>query len=363
MHLLVLTPLFPPSVGGASEDFRLLSEEWNSANVTAKVTILTERCPGTLRWERRGKSIVHRVLPPRDTDPNRNPAFRIARSLLTYFMLPFLVAHYLREPGSRVVLVHGRYCKRPFLAVLKSLGIKTVAFVSDLFTSPSQLLDCDAVICNSEKVYKHISTKLPLRPRVYHVPLPFTPLRPSESGLRPIGAPYFLFVGNISQDKGVDVLVEAFDKFVAWHPDYHLLLVGPTRDPWLNRSKAGVSFMGERSRSFVADLMQRAEAVVLPSRSESLPRVCLEAIALGTKVICPPGIPELQRVIPQWTLDAVTVEEVVNKMEQTLTDNWDARFNFDKHHPKLVSERILEVCTEICGKGQIPELAGEVELD
>jgi glycosyltransferase involved in cell wall biosynthesis len=350
LRIIVVTPLFPPAVGGASEDFRLLTEAWETAGLIEGVVVLTERFKGSPRREQNKKIVVRRVLPPRDTRPRLHVADRALRSATTYLYLLVSIAWELRRRRSQVVLLHCRYGKRGFLKVLKFLGAKVVVCLSDLFTSPAGLADCDAVVCNSENVYKRALSQLPASCLVSFVPLPFEIPRshPNQGSAAKAPVPYFLFVGNISRPKGVDALLEAFALFRRDRPNYHLILAGPISDPsLLSAATEGVTFLGEVDRKAATALMERAEAVVLPSRSEALPRVCLEAIALGAKVICPPCVPELWRWCPDWVLGAVTAQGILEKLEQTLNPSFSPRFDFEKHDPKLAGQRILEVCAAI----------------
>ena len=108
-----------------------------------------------------------------------------------------------------------------------------------------------------------------------------------------------------------------------------------------------MTFLGEVDHEAALSLIERAEALVLPSRSEGLPRVCLEAIALGTKVICPPGVPELQRACPDWIVPAVTVQDVLDKLGQAVRLPFRSSYDIESHDPRLVGRRILEICAGV----------------
>ena len=56
--------------------------------------------------------------------------------------------------------------------------------------------------------------------------------------------------------------------------------------------------------------------MVLPSRSEGLPTVVLEAVALGSKVICPPGIPEFDEHMPHFVLSEVSADAIANALDE-----------------------------------------------
>ena len=349
-RLIVVTSLFPPAVGGAAEDFRLLTEEWRRAEAVERIVILTERYPGSPAREQRDNIVVRRVLPPRDTRPALKTPNRLIRSVLTYSYLVMAIAWELHRSPSQVVLVHGRYGRKSFLRILRLMGAKTVVFLSDRFTPPERLADCHAVICNANNVYQEALRQLGSGGGVFYVPLPFVPPLAGErqsSGVR-AAEPFFLFAGNVSLQKGVDVLLKAFASFHKEHPQYHLLLAGPVCDPSvLNHAGPGVTVLGAVDRKTTTELMMRAEAVVLPSRSEALPRVCLEAIALGRKVICPPGVSELRQWCPEWTLPAVSPKEVYQKLTQTLSPCFIPSFDFRKHDPKLAGEQILRICAAV----------------
>lgn len=108
-----------------------------------------------------------------------------------------------------------------------------------------------------------------------------------------------LFVGRITRDKGVPVLLDAFRSVreSAAHP-VRLLLVGPVADDILSLvdpAPAGVDVLGPRSD--VPRLLVAADAFVLPSLREGLPLSLLEAMAVGLPVVASSvgDIPEVVR--------------------------------------------------------------------
>jgi glycosyltransferase involved in cell wall biosynthesis len=116
---------------------------------------------------------------------------------------------------------------------------------------------------------------------------------------RPADAPFrVLFVGFLRPEKGIDVLMEALELFLARHQHAELAIAGAT--PVLDR---GVSTeLAQRFRSleaagkvvFLGELnygpalfgaFADADVLVVPSRSEGTPRVLVEARAFGCPVI------------------------------------------------------------------------------
>lgn len=111
-----------------------------------------------------------------------------------------------------------------------------------------------------------------------------------------------LFAGNLIERKGVDVLVAAFARLHADGTCSRLVLAGagPLRQLLgVQATALGVSdvvqFAGPVDAGSLAHLMAAADVFVLPSRSEPLGVVLLEAMACGTPVVASRvgGIPEI----------------------------------------------------------------------
>ena len=111
-----------------------------------------------------------------------------------------------------------------------------------------------------------------------------------------------LFVGRLAAMKGVPVLLEAFARLRAHHPDVTLTLIGDGEDRRRIEAiarKLGleghVVFAGYRSQAEVAEEMAATDLFVLPSFAEGVPVVLMEALASGVPVVTTriAGIPEL----------------------------------------------------------------------
>jgi glycosyltransferase involved in cell wall biosynthesis len=117
--------------------------------------------------------------------------------------------------------------------------------------------------------------------------------------------PVILFAGVLTPLKGIHHLLHAFAKVAQEFPEVRLEIVGrdenseyaeELRQKVLRLGLNGrVSFVGEVSQAELADRMRRACVFVLPSLSEGLGRVVVEAMATGTPVIGSHvgGIPEM----------------------------------------------------------------------
>lgn len=102
----------------------------------------------------------------------------------------------------------------------------------------------------------------------------------------------FLSVGNLIPLKGFDILIKAFHKAFANEKDVFLHIAGdgPERDNLQNIiNQYGidnkVKLLGQKTRPELYDLMKKASAFVLASRSETFGLVYIEAMLSGLPVI------------------------------------------------------------------------------
>jgi glycosyltransferase involved in cell wall biosynthesis len=103
---------------------------------------------------------------------------------------------------------------------------------------------------------------------------------------------YVLFVGRLSEEKGVADLIEAYCR----HPQLLPLKIagdGPLQDALVEKvKKAGlettITFLGRQASATVRQLMQQAQALVFPSIwYEGFPLTIAEAFSCGLPVIVP----------------------------------------------------------------------------
>ena len=114
---------------------------------------------------------------------------------------------------------------------------------------------------------------------------------------------HFLYVGNLAPVKGVDDLIRAFAGVLSRHPDVRLRLVGAGGERRALESlatdlgcSASLDWLGAKSHRDIANLMRVAHCLCLPSRSEGMPNVILEALATGTPVVAS-DVGEVSRLI------------------------------------------------------------------
>lgn len=148
----------------------------------------------------------------------------------------------------------------------------------------------------------------------------------------PIRFTKLLFIGSLEQKyKGLDILLKALSKVCITNPSVTLTVVGDGRYRKDMEGLAqqlglngGIEFLGELpSGAPIRDELDRSTLLVLPSRTEGLPRVILEAMSRGVPCIASNvgGIPELldeEDMVPANDVSSLAekIKEVVSNPER-----------------------------------------------
>jgi peptidoglycan/xylan/chitin deacetylase (PgdA/CDA1 family) len=146
------------------------------------------------------------------------------------------------------------------------------------------------------------------------------------------GTPRFLSVARQSEEKGIDILLEALPAVLEEFPEAVLTLagIGPALDD--NKRLAAslgvaehVSFMGLTANP--APYFRDADVVVLPSRREGLPVVALEAFALARPVVATSVGGTIEAVIDGetgWIVPPEDPQRLARALIEAVTDRDEA---------------------------------------
>jgi glycosyltransferase involved in cell wall biosynthesis len=139
-----------------------------------------------------------------------------------------------------------------------------------------------------------------------------------------------VYVGGLVESKGISDLAAACEPLLSRHEDFHLACVGdgPSRSALekllarISRSNA-VILPGQVAPEEVPHCLQGADFLVLPSHSEGMPQVVLEAMDCGLPVVATRvgGVPEA--VIDGRTgllVEARDVEQLRSAIERMIVD-------------------------------------------
>ena len=176
MRPMIITPLYPPAVGGAATYFGDIVPQLIQRDEIEQLTVLTEDMPGQPREWSEGKLRLLRYLPCRVSLPQRRWLGHAVIYLLTQvwfaIRLPRLVQHH------RVDLIHfhTRYRGRLLYTVLRRSRVPVIADLRDKMADPARLLDvADRLLCCGEGVKRFaVGGGFPAE-RTILISIPFTP--------------------------------------------------------------------------------------------------------------------------------------------------------------------------------------------
>ncbi|QXJ27002.1 glycosyltransferase [Actinomadura graeca] len=145
--------------------------------------------------------------------------------------------------------------------------------------------DADAWARDGMTNVDHIPNALPVEPAVHPT----------------LDLPVVACVGRLSYEKGVDLLLEAWERAVAGRAGWRLHVYGdgPEREALRARAEAAGVAGSVEFRGVIADVEEalvEASVFALPSRDEGLPMSVMEAMAYGLPSVafdCAPGVRSL----------------------------------------------------------------------
>jgi glycosyltransferase involved in cell wall biosynthesis len=163
---------------------------------------------------------------------------------------------------------------------------------------------------------------------------------------------HLLFVGRFDRQKGLDILLEAFERARQHRQDLRLHIVGAAvrKDGGAIRLPEGASLAGWVDRARVDDWYRSADALLVPSRWEGFGLVVPESLRNGTPVLCSDrgALPSL--VEPGATgavfpleVDALAkllvslAREELQSMRAASRKRFEARFHVSRLHAELTA--------------------------
>ncbi len=160
---------------------------------------------------------------------------------------------------------------------------------------------------------------------------------------------HYLFVGRLSAEKGVDILVEAFRN----NPQEKLRIIGggPMEEQLKSLAGDNIRFLGKQPKEVVRSELQTCRALIQPSICyEGLPNTILEAFSSGTPVICS-DIDNLNQIVSHGkngltfkTGNADSLREILNNSSGLIhTDMYhNARREFEEKYSHKANLQSLE---------------------
>jgi len=94
---------------------------------------------------------------------------------------------------------------------------------------------------------------------------------------------YFLYIGRLSQEKGIDTLINAIQNI---NVKLKVVGIGPLKEKYQNRCYENIDFLGFKSGEALWELISKSSFVIVPSECyENNPMSIVEAFSFGKPVI------------------------------------------------------------------------------
>jgi glycosyltransferase involved in cell wall biosynthesis len=185
------------------------------------------------------------------------------------------------------------------------------------------------LVCTSPQIMGRFQQKTGAHACVIPNPidLPRLPKRTADS--LPAGKRSIIGMGRLAPEKGFDLLLQAFSRIAAMHPDWSLKIMGegPLREALQTQAEAlgiasRVEWMGWQQDPF--SVLREADLFVFSSRFEGFGNALCEAMACGLPVIsfdCPSGPREIIRNgVDGALVPPENVTELAATMDRLMSD-------------------------------------------
>jgi glycosyltransferase involved in cell wall biosynthesis len=297
-----VTFAYPPIVGGLPQQAHLLSKALKDQGMN--VTVVTIRINGYPKVERLDGVPVYRLW----TLLGQPTATRY-RSRIYPWLLPLIFFLFSHRQEYDIIHVHQAMHPAAVCVLIgKLLGKPTVVRItgSGATGNISMLSNWRWLGIPVRKIIRHANCFVSLSEditselladgfpssKIIHIPNAvdatfFSPPKLNEISSR---KKIVLGVGRLSEEKGFDILVKAWEKIFFQEPNTCLQIVGDglerqTLEALAERLGIGNAISFEGNRDNVSDYLAGADIFVLPSRSEGMSNALLEAMAMGKACI------------------------------------------------------------------------------
>ena len=297
LHVLLVHVWYWPHVGGGNQHVEQIGRELVRRG--HRVTVWCADVPAheEKRFTRGGVEVIR--IPPSRVLGGVDPMVSVSDLDLSdvdvvhlHDTLPVLIRRTLskaRGAGKPVVTTyHNDYVKTTTIGRI----LKRLRWVTQ---GKRTLHSSDARIVLTP-FFEDLLRKKGVRGELDVIPNGFSPVgdpaeEPSGLSSRDRTRPLISFVGRMSFQKGLDVLMDAMESYDG-DPGFDLAIAGKGElSNWLDErhaessSKQHISVLGLVSDSEKRWLYENSDCIVIPSRFEGLPTVLLEAMHSGAPVI------------------------------------------------------------------------------
>jgi glycosyltransferase involved in cell wall biosynthesis len=128
---------------------------------------------------------------------------------------------------------------------------------------------------------------------------------------------YFLYFGKLKKRKGTEWLARALPKVWAEEPNFQMVWAGnctsEAYESWAQQwgeNRAKIMWLGAITKPHLYDVLQKAEATVIPSLVDNLPNTAIESLMFGIPVIGSRGASIDELVEPGVNGELTTIDDI-----------------------------------------------------
>lgn len=327
--ILFFLPFGPPSSGGCAQYYEYLRKNLSELSEHRNVHVFTDRVRvrGDTLSKTPDQKYVRRILVGFSRYKNRYIRGLAFRAQMLQLLI--LMARYCLLGKDNIYVLHsGYFSKNIFFCVgLKILctffrNLRVVIDFRDTSVSEIQLnsicsIIAGAIFCSVNITRAYEEWFESRNKTCSYIPVPFEPTSLGECDLPPgaenlLERDYIFFPSGIDRHKGFFLLEKAVGLMRERGEEVTLIVAG--RNTAGQDSEIGlppfVSYLGPVSNVHCRALMEGARYVVCLGANEGLPRICLEAISMGARVLAPFGVPEMAALCAPAPTPELTPEKV-----------------------------------------------------
>ncbi|MED5291793.1 MAG: glycosyltransferase family 4 protein [Candidatus Thermoplasmatota archaeon] len=298
LSVLLVHVWYWPHIGGGNQHVEHIARQLVARGHKATVWCADIPEHDEKRFVRDGVNVIR--LPPKRVLGGIDPVVSIKDLDMNFDIvhlhdtLPVLIRRSVKRARKEKIPVvttfHNDYIKT-------SLGGKILKRIRWALQGRRTLHASDARIALTPYYAKHLKGR-GVRTSIDVLPNGFEPVaedavRPSTLPADEQDRPLLVFVGRLSEQKGLDVLMDAWDSLCQQgEPNARLAIAGSGElDEWLDDRIASSTYpqsiakLGRVEDSEKRWLFEQAKGVLIPSRFEGLPTVLLEAMHAGAPTV------------------------------------------------------------------------------
>ena len=341
IDILYIVSIMPPFPGGAAVDFDIITSTLKDYNDKfRRIVVLTERgC----------KKEMDDVLQIKDVLYNYDSASRKSffKQLINYLVILF----YILFTPKDIIHIHARYVYAKYIGRIIWLALlispsKVVIDIRDRFYCNFGF-GHHYIVCSEDLLdyYSWINNK-------YYVPVP---LNLPEINKNIKYGHKIAYIGTIVANKGILELLNGYRQYVneSRNPlELHFWGLNNMGDRFIREIEKtkNAKYCGYISNDEIFSKILEYKAIILPSKSEGLPRTCLEAMYCNRIIVCHRSIRTVVEHIPEeFIFDDATSMEIKNKL--FIIESYDKAlsydYDFNVHSPERVANKLIEFYSNI----------------